>query len=54
MSTASIEQTYEIWGPKAELLVGKNIDINECRQYSVSDIDICGIVDVKSATELEN
>ena len=39
---------------KAELLVGKIIDINECRHKSGSDPDICGIVDVKSESELKN
>ena len=41
-------------GTIAESLVGKNIDINECRQYNGSDTDICGIVDVKSEIEQEN
>ena len=41
-------------GTIAESLVGKNIDINECRQYNSSDTDICGTVDVKSEIEQEN
>ena len=55
MSTAFHRTNFmKLEGTIAQSLVGKNIDINECRKYNGFDTDICGIVDVKSETEQEN